>query len=94
MTTTTKTSKLFRAVRFLPLCAFFLCLAPFMGCGTVKFVQKNPYTGEIWTVYQHLGSDTITYCPPIEGVNCMEAELISGPPPANAPAVTPTAFSH
>lgn len=44
------------------------------GCTSVKFVLKNPYTAEVWTVYEHtFGSDTIIYCPPIENATCMEA---------------------
>ena len=44
------------------------------GCTSVKFVMKNPYTAEVWTVYEHtFGSDTIIYCPPIENATCMEA---------------------
>lgn len=56
-----------------------------VGCTQVKFVQKNPYTGEIWTVYSHaLGSDTVTYCPPTEGVQCTDAEILDAPPPVEA----------
>lgn len=62
-----------------------------LGCTSVKFVQKNPYTGEVWTVYTHaLGSDSITYCPPQEGGACREAVMIDGPPPPQAaPAPQP-----
>lgn len=60
------------------------------GCTSVKFVQKNPYTGEIWTVYQHTASsDTITYCPPYDGAACKEATLVDGPPPAQPPVAYP-----
>jgi hypothetical protein len=85
-------------VRPLLAAAFFTVLS---GCTTVKFVQKNPYTGEIWTVYSHLGSDSLTYCSPIEGQGCLEAEFDDGPPPPAppvtvAPAATaaPTVYSH
>lgn len=51
------------------------------GCTTVKFVMKNPYTAEVWTVYEHtFGSDTIVYCPPIENATCMEATFTSSKP--------------
>jgi hypothetical protein len=60
-----------------------------LGCTSVKFVQKNPYTGEVWTVYSHvMGADTITYCPPQEGGACREAVMVDGPPP---PAPQPVA---
>lgn len=52
------------------------------GCASVKFVQRNPLTGEIWTVYEHsLGPDTITYCAPGEAAGCMEAQMVDSPPP-------------
>jgi hypothetical protein len=64
------------------------------GCTTVKFVQKNHYTGEVWTVYQHtMGSDTITYCPPYEGAACREAVFVDGPAPDNPPAVYPSNYT-
>lgn len=59
------------------------------GCTSVKFVLKNPYTAEVWTVYEHtFGSDTIVYCPPVENAACTEASF-SDP---NAPK--PTAASN
>lgn len=60
------------------------------GCTTVKFIQKNPYTGETWTVYQHsIGSDTITYCPPYNNAPCREVEFVDGAAPTQPPAAYP-----
>jgi hypothetical protein len=72
--------------------ALCLFLSVLPGCSTVKFVQRNPYTGEIWTVYEHgIGPDTVTYCPPNDGSNCMEAQFIDSMPPSageDAPRAT------
>jgi hypothetical protein len=57
------------------------------ACSTVKFVVKNPWTGEVWTVYKNpFGSDTLTYCSPVEGSVCVQAEIVDSPPPAETPA--------
>ena len=62
------------------------------GCTTVKFIQKNPYTGETWTVYQNvIGSDTITYCPPHANAPCREVTFVDGSAPQQPPAVYPAA---
>lgn len=67
-----------------------LCFSLLPGCASVKFVQRNPATGELWTVYQHpLGSDTITYCPATVGASCTEAQLVDAPSPGLG--VTPSA---
>lgn len=69
-----------------------LLLAALGGCTTVKFTQKNPWTGEIWTVYSNtLGGDSVTYCPPPEQGACREAVFTDGPPPAQPPAAIPAA---
>lgn len=57
------------------------------GCTSVKFVLKNPYTAEVWTVYEHtFGSDTIVYCPPVENAACTEATFSdpNAPKPSTA----------
>ena len=56
----------------------------------VWFETQNPYTGEIWTVYTHFGSDTITYCPPSDGAACVEAEITDQPLPPSQPGTPGT----